>query len=194
MAQLREELFWTQEHFPVPLTFWWNSFQKRCLDHKDLSGESMDVVEINSLTDKPWAPTFFFNWSIVDLQCCVNFCCTAKWFSYTHTHTHTYQFSSVVQSCPTLCSPMDCSTPVSLSITNSRSLYIRILFYILFRYDLSQDTDYSSLGSTVGPCCLSILYTIICICQPQTPNLSLSQAHLLATLHPFSVSVSLFHW
>ena len=25
----------------------------------------------------------FLNWSIVDLQCCVNFCCT-KWFSYTH--------------------------------------------------------------------------------------------------------------
>ena len=30
---------------------------------------------------------FFFNlfyWSIVDLQCCVNSCCTAKWFSYTY--------------------------------------------------------------------------------------------------------------
>ena len=31
--------------------------------------------------------TFFsvlvlFYWSIVDLQCCVNICCTAKWFSY----------------------------------------------------------------------------------------------------------------
>ena len=26
----------------------------------------------------------FFSWSIVDLQCCVNYCCTAKWFSYTY--------------------------------------------------------------------------------------------------------------
>ena len=33
---------------------------------------------------------FFFNWSIFDLQCCVNFCCTAKWLSYTYTYTFSY--------------------------------------------------------------------------------------------------------
>ena len=32
------------------------------------------------------------------------------------------QLSSVTQSCPTLYNPMNCSTPASLSITNSRSL------------------------------------------------------------------------
>ena len=31
------------------------------------------------------------------------------------------QFSSVAQLCPTLCDPMNCSTPGSLSITNSQS-------------------------------------------------------------------------
>ena len=31
------------------------------------------------------------------------------------------QFSSVAQSCPTLCNPVNCRTPGSLSITNSRS-------------------------------------------------------------------------
>ena len=31
-------------------------------------------------------------------------------------------FSSVAQSCPTLCDPMDCNTSASLSITNSQSL------------------------------------------------------------------------
>ena len=41
-----------------------------------------------------------------------------KQYTYTHTHTHTYiyltnsfQFSSVAQLCPTLCDPMNCSTP-----------------------------------------------------------------------------------
>ena len=33
----------------------------------------------------------------------------------------TVQFCSVAQSCPTLCDPMNCSTPGSLSVTNSRS-------------------------------------------------------------------------
>ena len=33
-----------------------------------------------------------------------------------------YQFSSVAQSRLTLCDPMDCSMPVSLSVTNSQSL------------------------------------------------------------------------
>ena len=27
---------------------------------------------------------FFWNWSVVDLQCCVSFRCTEKWFSYTY--------------------------------------------------------------------------------------------------------------
>ena len=31
---------------------------------------------------------FQFHWSIVDIQCCDNFCCTTKRFSYTYTHIH----------------------------------------------------------------------------------------------------------
>ena len=36
-------------------------------------------------------------------------------------HQYSIQFSSVTQSCPTLCDSMNHSTPPSLSITNSRS-------------------------------------------------------------------------
>ena len=34
-----------------------------------------------------------FYWSTVDLQCCVNFCCIAKWLSYTYIHIYIYSFS-----------------------------------------------------------------------------------------------------
>ena len=37
-------------------------------------------------------------------------------------------------------------------------------FYILFHYGLSQEIGYSSPCYTVGPCCLSILNRIVCIC------------------------------
>ena len=41
-------------------------------------------------------------------------------------------------------------------------------------YRVSIMVYYSSLSYAVGPCCLSILYIIACICQSQTPNPSLS--------------------
>ena len=43
-------------------------------------------------------------------------------------------------------------------------IYIYIYIYILFHCGLLQDIEYSSLCYTVGPCCLSALYIIVCIC------------------------------
>ena len=78
---------------------------------------------------------FFKNFiDIVDLQCCINFCCIAKvTILYIHTHTHIY-------------------------------IYIYICFHILFHCDLSQDIVYSCLCCTVGSYCLFIVYIIVCIC------------------------------
>ena len=86
--------------------------------------EPSTALKIQSLKKETYLFLNLFYWSIFDLQCCVNFYCTAKWFSYTH---------------------------------------IYILFHILFYYSLSQDIEYSSLCWTVGHCCLSILYIIVCI-------------------------------
>ena len=48
--------------------------------------------------------------------------------------------------------------------------YIYIFFHILFHYDLSQDIEYSSLCSTIGPCFASILYLIYNNLHLLTPN------------------------
>ena len=48
---------------------------------------------------------FILYWSIVELQCCVHYCCTEKWLSYTHF------CCSVGKLCPTLFDPMDCQKP-----------------------------------------------------------------------------------
>ena len=33
---------------------------------------------------------FIFHWSLVELQCFVNYCCAAKWLSYSHIHSFSY--------------------------------------------------------------------------------------------------------
>ena len=75
-------------------------------------------------------------------------------------------------------------------------IHICILFCILFHYGLSPDIEYSSLFSTVGPCCLSILCMIVCICQSLHPTPSLP--HLLpclanTSLLSMSMILFLFH-
>ena len=67
--------------------------------------------------------TFFsllnFYQSIVDLQCCFSFKCTAMWISSTYTYIHSFSFldafpiccCSVTKSCLTPCDPIECSTP-----------------------------------------------------------------------------------
>ena len=65
---------------------------------------------------------FITNWSVVDLQYCISFRYTAKWFSYAYIHIsilfqilfhmgYSVQFSSVAQLCLTLCDPINFSTP-----------------------------------------------------------------------------------
>lgn len=40
----------------------------------------------------------------------------------------------------------------------------QLLFHILFHYSLLQGTETSYLPYIVGPCCLPILYVLVCVC------------------------------
>ena len=75
---------------------------------------------------------FITNWSIVDLQYCISFRYTAKWFSYAYIHISIFiffsiwviQFSSVQSlNCVWLfATPLISARQASLSISNSQSL------------------------------------------------------------------------
>ena len=51
--------------------------------------------------------------------------------------------------------------------------HVSLLFQIIFLFRLLHNIEQSSLCSTVGPCWLSILYIVVCVCSSQTPDLSL---------------------
>ena len=72
------------------------------------------------------------------------------------------------------------------------SLYTHtyILLHIVFHYGLSQDNEYTSLFSTVGPFCLAILYAIVFISLWIWNSQSFSRCRL-ATTSTWSRSVSL---
>ena len=73
---------------------------------------------------------FFFYWSVVELQSCVNYCCTIKWLSYTFVCTFFFMFFSIMG-----------------------RLWAQ----------LPRGIEYNSVCYTVGPCCLSILCTPVCL-------------------------------
>ena len=73
-------------------------------------------------------------WSIIDLQCCVNFTCTAKWFRYTHTHTHTrthvYYLEFFSYSYCIILGRAPCAIQWSLLVINV--LFIKIFFLLIW--------------------------------------------------------------
>ena len=73
-------------------------------------GSTFRDLDLDSL-GRPWNVYFLkhlFYWHIVDLQRCVNFCCTEKRFTNTYIRCYCCAQSSL-----TLCNPMDCSLPGS---------------------------------------------------------------------------------
>ena len=119
---------------------------------------------------------YFFIKSIVDLQHCANFCCTAKWLSYTYTFFK-YDF-------PSWSIPGDWNFACFLFFIFLRFLFLPILliFHVLSISTVqqsdpvtliytfffshrppSQVNGFSSLCYTEGSHCLSTANAIVCI-------------------------------
>ena len=89
-------------------------------------------------------PSFFKNYSIVDYNVLSIYGIQHSEpgiYIYTHTQTHTHTHTYI---------------------------YTHSFFHTIFHHVLCQEIRYSFLCCTVGPHCLSILYVIISISQPQT--------------------------
>ena len=118
--------------------------------------------------EKPSISLFYFinlfYWTIVDLQCCVHLCCTAKWLRYTYTYVYIYVYTH--------------------THTHTHT-HTRVLFSILFHYGLSQKMGYSSLCYIVGLC----LFILCIVIWTANPDLSIFPS--LIPLYPLATT-SLF--
>ena len=89
---------------------------------------------------------YIFYWRSWITMLCVNYCCDSH---------------------ESLCYTAVINTHCNLYILTHNIVYThthtRFLFHFLFHYGLSQDTEYSFLCYTVGPCCLPILYIPACV-------------------------------
>ena len=98
---------------------------------------------------------FLFNWRMIALWCCDSFCCTTMWISHAAA-------AKSLQSCPTLCDPIDSSRPGSPvpGILQARTLeWVAISFSIAWKWkvkvkslscvQLSNPMDCSLPGSSI---------------------------------------------
>ena len=111
------------------------------------------------------------------------FTSVTSWYTHTHTHTHThtYQFSSVAQSCPTLCDPMDCS---------------KWGFPIHHQLLKPAQTHVYRVGDTIQPShpLLSPCPPAFNLSQHQSPFQWVSFSHQVANVLEFQIQHQSFKW
>ena len=124
---------------------------------------------------------FIFYWCVVELQCCINYCCTAKRLS-----VYIYIFSCIRFATPwTIArqaplsmrlSKQECQSGLAFPPPGERSARIEksvcVLFHALSQYGSSRDADRHGLCSAARPRCLSVLCVYVGTCWPHTANLT----------------------
>ena len=134
------------------------------VDGSDAHGPACGEAPCGSPSSPRTAALIFFRGNICQLKIMilnVSAKCCGWWNFFSESHrssTIFFFYWSVVN--------LQCCA--SIRYTAKPFIFIHIstyfLFQILFHYRLSQDIEYSSLCYTGGPCCLSILYLVVCIC------------------------------
>ena len=88
----------------------------------DLFQISVNWESVDTSFDE-WYTVLNISWYLSLMLVCLNICLSLGWFIWTGNSCDSFfMFSSVAQSCPTLCDPMTIACQTSLSITNPRSL------------------------------------------------------------------------
>ena len=92
-----------------------------------------------------------------------SFSCSGFWASFFNFFLFPLRKNSFISFFNSSILDLQCS--VSFRYTEKYTeIYIYTFFNILFHYGLFQNIEHSSLGYTVGPCCLSVLYILIIVC------------------------------
>ena len=114
-----------------------------------------------------------FYWSTVDLQCCGNFSCTAKWFSYTYIYTFLffkflfYFWSHCMAWGILVPRPGIEPMPPAVEVQSPNHWTAREVPMHSFSYSFPlwfiTGYWYSSLCYTVGPYCLNLnIFMLVC--------------------------------
>ena len=85
---------------------------------------------------------------------------------------------------------LQCCVSFRYAVKWLSNTHIHIFFFRFFSIIDTQGTEYSSLCYTVSPCCLFILYIVVCICWSSNPTLSLPPLSPLGTISLFSKFVN----
>ena len=108
-------------------------------DTTEVTQQQQQQAEQTKRYPSHWDHIFIFNLfylSIVDLKCCVNFCCTIKWFSYTYILFHIlflYGLSQDIESSSLNYTVGPCCLGTILARTRTR---LKLLLLVHFLSDL----------------------------------------------------------
>ena len=94
---------WETANYPCPSPWRWGmGLEVVCERHlEEFASPTPCKFPVLSISELGFMTSlvFFFNWSIVDLQCYANFRCTAKWFSDTYMYAIFFRFFYLLGYC-----------------------------------------------------------------------------------------------